>query len=99
MYVGYTCNGLNIPQKSFRYTPKNKEKNFVNTAKLGFDFKMQMAKLGLDFKRQMVKLGKQQSDELWNESQKIEIRNEFIAASGEVRKEFITVRVLDMVAD
>ena len=42
-YVGYTCNGLNIPQKSFRYAPKN---NFVNTAKLGLDFKMQMAKLG-----------------------------------------------------
>ena len=39
-YVGHTCNGLNIPQKSFRYAPKNKENNFVNTAKLGLDFKM-----------------------------------------------------------
>ena len=58
-YVGHTCNGLNIPQKSFRYVPKNKENNFVNKAKLGLDFKMQTAKLGLAFKRQMAKLGKQ----------------------------------------
>ena len=58
-YVGYTCNGLNIPQKSFRYAPKNKKNNFVNTTKLGLDFKMQMAKLALDFKRQVAKLGKQ----------------------------------------
>ena len=38
---------------------KFKKNNFVNTAKLGLDFKMQMAKLGLDFKMQMAKLGKQ----------------------------------------
>ena len=38
-YVGHTCNGLNIPQKSFRYDPKNKGNNFVNTAKLGLDCK------------------------------------------------------------
>ena len=38
-YVGHTCNGLNIPQKYSRYAAKNKENNFVNTAKLGLDFK------------------------------------------------------------
>ena len=58
-YVGHTCNALNIPQKSFRYAPKNEENKFVNTAKLGLYFKMQMAKLLLDFKRQMAKSGKQ----------------------------------------
>ena len=45
-YVGYTCNGLNMPRKSFRHAPKNKENNFVITAKLGLNFKTQMAKLG-----------------------------------------------------
>ena len=44
--VVHSCIGLNIPQKYSRYTAKNKENNFVNTAKLGLDFKMQMAKLG-----------------------------------------------------
>ena len=34
-YVGHTCNDLNIPQKSFRHAPKNKENDFVNSAKLG----------------------------------------------------------------
>ena len=58
-YLGYTCNGLNIPQKYFRYAAKHKENNFVNTAKLGLDFKMQMAKFGLGFIMQMAKLGKQ----------------------------------------
>ena len=60
-YVGHTCTGLNIPQKYSRYATENKENinNFVNTGKLGLDFKMQMAKLGLDFKVQMAKLGKQ----------------------------------------
>ena len=60
-YVGHTCifNGLNIPQKYSRYASENKENNFVNTAKLGLDFKMQIAKFGLDFKMKMVKLGKQ----------------------------------------
>ena len=48
-----------MPQKYSRYAAKNKENNFVNTAKLGLDFKMQMAKFGLDFKMQMAKLGKQ----------------------------------------
>ena len=38
-YVGHTCNGLNIPQKSLKYDPKNKGNNFVNTVKLGLDFK------------------------------------------------------------
>ena len=50
---------MNIPQTSFRYAPKNKESNFVNTAKLGLGFKTQMAKLGLYFEMQMAKLGKQ----------------------------------------
>ena len=45
-YIDRTCNGLNIPQKYSRCATKNKENNFVNTAKLGFDFKMLMAKLG-----------------------------------------------------
>ena len=58
-YVDHTCNGLNKPQKYFRYAANNKENNFVNTAKLGLDFKMQMTKLRLDFKMQMAKLGKQ----------------------------------------
>ena len=57
--MGHTCNGLNIPQKYSRYAAKNKEKNFVNTAKLALDFKTQMAKFCLDFRMQMVKLGKQ----------------------------------------
>ena len=39
-------NGLNIPQNYSKYAAKNKEKKFVNAAKLGLDFKMQMAKLG-----------------------------------------------------
>ena len=56
-YVDHTCNGLNIPQKYSRYAVKNKENNFVNTAKLGFDFKMQMVKFELDFIMQMAKLG------------------------------------------
>ena len=58
-YVGHTSHGLNIPQKYSRYAAKNKENNFVNTAKLGLVFKMQMAKFGLDFRMQMVKLGRQ----------------------------------------
>ena len=57
--VGHTCNGLNILQKYSRYDAKNEENNFVKTAKLGLDFKMQMAKFGFDFKIQMAKLGKQ----------------------------------------
>ena len=48
-----------MPQKYSRYAAKNKENNFVNTAKLGLDFKKQMAKFGLDFNMQMAKLGKQ----------------------------------------
>ena len=58
-YVGHTCNGLNIPQKYPRNASKNKENNFVNTTKLGLDFKIKMAKFGLDFRMQMAKLGKQ----------------------------------------
>ena len=58
-YVGHTCNGFTIPQKYSRYAAKNEEKNFVNTAKLGLDSKMQMAKFELDFKMQMATLGKQ----------------------------------------
>ena len=38
---------------------QKKENNFVNTAKLGLDFKMQMAKFGLDFITQTAELGKQ----------------------------------------
>ena len=60
-YVGHTCNGLNILQKYSRYAAKNKENNFVNTAKLGPDFKMHVVKFGLNFIMQMAKLGK-----LWN---------------------------------
>ena len=58
-YVCHTCNGLNISKKYSRYAAKNKENNFVNTAKLGLDFKIPMAKLRFDFKMQMAKLGKQ----------------------------------------
>ena len=58
-YVGHTCNGLNITQKYSRCAAKNIENNFVNTVKLGLDFKIQMAKFGLDFKMQMAKLGRQ----------------------------------------
>ena len=47
------------PKNILDMLQKNKENNFVNTAKLGFDFKMQMAKFGLDFIMQMAKLGKQ----------------------------------------
>ena len=64
--MGHTCNGLNIPQKYSRYAAKNKENNFVNTAKLGLDFKMQIAKFGLNFIMKMAKLGKQLSGKLWN---------------------------------
>ena len=38
--------GLSIPQKSSRHAAKNKENDFVNTAKLELDFKMKTAKLG-----------------------------------------------------
>ena len=83
-YVGHTCNGLNIPQKYSRYVAKNKENNFVNTAKLGLDFKMQMVKFGLDFIMQMAKLANSKMVNFETIIISGEIRKEFIAASGEV---------------